>query len=179
MEILYTVLVLFLVAFWMWFRAYNAKRLALARLDIAKVVLEMDELMLAGETKAGDVCHDRIYGLMMQSQRATRYDINWRPWEHKHSVAEMRGFLDSLKKEIEKNPKIGELCITYIRADFCAFRNSRPIMALIFSIWIGFCLGGFLVALKGLMAIKTANQAWSNYKLMVAEIYYRLANRIA
>jgi len=179
MQILYATLILLLVMWGTWAHARHQRRVAQAKLDISKVILEMDEMMLKGEITLGDVCHDHIYEMMLASQRANKYDINWTPWRFFRSrshVESLKAFVVAMQEEMKRNPKVEELFSRYIRADFCVFRFSRPIIAIVFTVWVAFCIVGLAVIIKGHRSFKAKCAA---LKLTVAECYSKLGMRIA
>ncbi len=59
MEILYAFSILMIVAISTWLHAHHRRMVAQARLDISKVVLEMETVMLKEDIKVGDICHDQ------------------------------------------------------------------------------------------------------------------------
>lgn len=179
MEILYAFSIIIIITTATWLHAYHRKMFAQARLDISKVILEMDKLMVSGEITAGNICHDHIYERMLQSQRARRYDINWRPWNTKRPIEELKSFVKDMHCELERHPKVASLFAQYIRSDFCAFKNNRPFMAIVFAIWIAFCFVGFSVVLKSLFTYLWAKESWNTFKVTVAEFYSKLGLRIA
>lgn len=174
MEILYAFLVILIIAVSTWLHAYHRRMVAQARLDIARIVLEMDKLMLAGEIKLGDVCHDHVYKAMMAAQRAQKYDIDWSPWARKQDVEKARKFVANMDREMREHPQLKNLLLGFRRSVFCAFRHSRPVMAFVFSLWILTCLIGLksiMVVLQGILKIHSAQKNWEKFKTTVAESY--------
>jgi hypothetical protein len=147
-----------------------------AKLDIARLVTKMEKLLLARQFTMGDICHDVLYQDMIQSLHARRYGVKWAFWKDYKRTKEWR---NKLHAEIEKNSEVSEIIRKYSRAEFCAFRSNRPLLALLFMVWLIMVASGMLAVLLGLITVTKAHQAWEKFKATAAEYYVVSASRTA
>ena len=153
----------------MVFRAYHRRRFAEAKLEISRVVTEMELLMLEGDgLRLGDICHDHIYQNMLKAQYATRYSVPWRFWNKAENFEIIR---KRLHHEMSQNTQLGKLLIRYGNASFQAFRNNRPGASLGFMFWVLMFAGGISVLFIGLIGIVSAKKGWKNFKQLASESY--------
>jgi hypothetical protein len=159
----------------MVFNSYHNRRYAEAKLEIAKCVTEMEMLMLNGELKLGDVCHDRIYQNMLCSQYAKRYGTPWKFWKPQPQIKEIR---ERLHAEMSQKTPLAKLLTRYGAANYKAFRNNRPAASFCFLLWVLIFAGGFLILILSLLsAIKITRSAvkigsgFSKFKQRAAEAY--------
>ena len=97
-------------------RARHRRRLAEARLEIARTMTEMENLMLHGHIKLGDLCHDKIYHMMLASLYAKRYCPAWKFWSLS-SIKEVKAVRDRFQDEVKNQSDIGKLLQRYAKAD--------------------------------------------------------------
>ncbi len=113
-----------------WLNARRLTRLARAKLEICRAVTGMEELMRDGKFTVGQACHDDLLRLMQKVQRLDSYPLK-SPF---HPVTEKTvRFRDRMVDELNR---VGEPATKYV-AQFCtayfsAFRNSRPVVSLVF-----------------------------------------------
>lgn len=153
----------------MFFHARHRRRLAEARLEIARVATEMEKIMLEGHVKLGDLCHDKIYQLVLESLYARTYCVPWNFWKKSPThIIEMR---KRFQDEIAQKTEIGKLLLRFARADLKAFKNNRPLGSMCFVLWVMIFAGGISVLLMalamlllGFLGVFTAVKAWKTFK---------------
>src|SRR4051794_6091913 len=60
-----------------WLRERRFRRLSEARLNIAICVTEMEQMMLDGKIRGGQVSHDVVFKIMQHAQNTHRYPVTW------------------------------------------------------------------------------------------------------
>ena len=146
----------------------HLRRLAQARLDIARAVLEMDRLMGAGKVTLGHKTHDILYQMMLRSQYTRKWLVPWRFWEV--SKAE-RECYQQINREVANNPALKEIHRQFRTAAFSALWNNRPIMGLIFVLWVFIFLGGLSLLISGILARAMLRKSIANFKQLVIDSY--------
>jgi hypothetical protein len=151
-------------------RARHQRRLAEARLELARTMTEMEKLMLHGHIKLGDLCHDKIYHMMLESLYAKRYCPAWKFW-NLSKIKDVKAVRDRFQDEVKKQSDIGKLLQRYAKADLKAFQNNRPAIYILFVLWVMVFSGGAVVLLSGLLmllfgilGIVTAVNAWEKFR---------------
>ena len=151
-------------------RARHRRRLAEARLEIARTMTEMERLMLRGHIKLGDLCHDKFYHVMLESLYAKRYVAPWKFWSLS-SIKEVKAVRARFQEEVKKQSEIGKLLQRYAKADVKAFKNNRPVIYVLFIMWVMIFSGGVVVLLSGLLmllvgifGVVTAVNAWKKFR---------------
>jgi hypothetical protein len=162
-----------LLSFVVFLREKHLRRLAEARLEVARVVTQLEKMMLDGRIKAGQVCHDKVHRAMVRSQYAERYSAAWKLW--RRPTPDFWKFRKQLHEETSDQPDLRELMARHLYATFRAFRNARPFASVCFVIWVAVFAGGFGVLLVGIWGIKRATKAWQDFKQLAAESYVSLA----
>ena len=169
----------------MLLHALHRRRFAAAKLEISRVVTEMELLMLRGDDlKLGDICHDQIYQRMLKTQYATRFTVPWKFWQLPEDFAIIR---KRIHHETSKKTPLGKLLIRHNYACFQAFRNNRPGASLVFMLWVLVFAGGtsvlliglrgFLLGLVGIvLAQNSAQKAWHNFKQKGWQNYKQLTS---
>jgi hypothetical protein len=154
-----------------YLRARNLRKFSEAKLDMARVLTRMEQLMLNGDIKLGEICHDHLYEYMTESMHRTLYPIEWAFWKSGSTMEEHEKFHAQLQEELANKKEVGKLVNQFIRSDFSAFRFNRPIMALCFTGYVIVCSGGFKVLLLALLTIVKYRKAWRDLKQTTAECY--------
>lgn len=176
-EILITLLVATLVAILLnlpvIYRAKRMRRLAEARLEIAKVVTEMEKRMLSGDLKVGEVCHDALYKDMVRCQAASGYRVSLSLSRPSVPEQELR---KRLHEEIANHDGVGALLKRYIVAHFRAFRQQRPFMSLMFLFWVAAVIAGILGVFSCVKLLRGGRSWWKDYKQSAAEWLFVRAN---
>jgi hypothetical protein len=148
----------------------HKRKLAEARLEIAKVVTEMDELMLSGETlQVGDLCHDKIYQWMLSANYCERFRAKWQFW--KRPSAELVEMRDRIASEIDRETEVGKLLTRYVMAQYRAFVYNRPVASICFRLWLLTLAGGIVILLAGMFSILKIMQTWERFNRYRAETY--------
>lgn len=131
-----TILVVLLLNVLYIFREKRFRRLASAQLEIVKTVTEMETMMLQRRICTGNIFHDHLHERMVASQYAKVFSIDW-------GVMTRDDKSDALKErivqEIKLNPSLGEIIHRHALATYKAFINQRPIMSLLFWVWVVVC----------------------------------------
>jgi hypothetical protein len=164
--------VVVLLGLWTWWREKHLRRLAEAKLEIAKGVTQLDKLMLEGKIKMGELCHDELY-------RALRNDVY-----NDRFVAPLRfltppgpGFREfrtKLQKELEQQNEVRHLVRRHMFAEMKAFRNAHPYVWYLFVLWVLICAGGIGVLWVGLKSAQHLVKVWGQFKELAAESYLSL-----
>lgn len=153
-----------------YFKARRTRRLAEARLEMAKVVLKMQGLMAEGHIKDGQVCHDLLYAAMFRAQSEEHHRI---AWQFRLVSEEERAFRRQLHNEIKSNAEIGQLLNRFTWAYYVAFRNQNPMLGLAFLAYFLFLLGGFIAMMSAITGYKVARSAflerWREMRMFAAE----------
>lgn len=154
-------------------REKRLRRLSQAKLEIAKAALRMEKLMLQGRIRLGHVCHDCLYRMMMQSHYEYEYAIPWVFW--RRPTEQSREFRKKLSQEMMEKSDLSKIVMDYVRADFQAFKNSRPVVSILFMVWVLFCAGGITMIIVGFIGFLKAKQAmkdvWKSFRELVAVWY--------
>ena len=156
-------------------RAYNRRRLAEARLEIACIVTEMDQFMLNGKLKLGELCHDRLYHGMLSSQYSDTYKVKWKFWHRPEKFLEHRAKLQS---ELENNSELSRLLQNFMGAHFKAFRNRHPFAGFYFSVWVALYAGGMsclffaLCGIVQLLIYQKEIKAWTKFKQLNFQSFF-------
>lgn len=173
--ILFCVLLAIILNMPIVFHARHLRRLAEAKLEIARVVTEMEKLMLNGHIKLGELCHDKVYHTMLASQYSSRYSAPWKIWTFWVCAKEIQAVRTRIQEEVKTNPEIGSLLQRFASANVKAFKNNRPIVFVWFALWVLIFAGGLSVLmarlrvyLLSLIGIFTAVKAWSNFKKTIS-----------
>jgi hypothetical protein len=173
-----TILLCFLMAVLMnlpmFLHSYHRRRYSEAKLEIARVVTEMETLMLHSELKIGDICHDHIYQNMVRAHYAFKYSVPWTFWRR---PADYKIVRQKVHDELSRNTRLATLLARYTNADFKAFRSNRPAASFGFMLWVLIFAGGLGVLVIGLISIFTAKKAWGNYKKVWGN-YKQLASEL-
>ena len=154
-----------------YLHARNLRKFSEAKLDMARIMTRMEQLMLDGEIKLGEVCHDHIYEYMTHSLHRLSYPIKWAFWKSTATVTERKAFHEKVREELANKEEVGKLVNQFIRSDFSAFRFNRPIMALCFTAYVIVCSGGLAALLVALFTIVKTRKAWEELKQTTAECY--------
>jgi hypothetical protein len=148
------------------------RRLAEARLGLAKAATLAEKMMLSGETTVGCICHDHLCKTILFARHEKKFDVSWNPFMSRKEMNLHR----QLDTELESSLRAGELMSQFIFNFAKAFRNCHPIKFLLFSAWIAFAFGGirmlviaFKAALFGGKGIISLSQAWRQQKRAIAE----------
>lgn len=138
------------------------RKLASAKLEVTKTVNEINQLMLTGEIKMGELCHDKVYPIMLSTQYDGRFYATWKLW--KPPTEASKNLRLALHQEITKGTPLGNILNRFASAKFSCFRRQQPLMFYCFSIWVLFVAGGFLLLLMGVVSAITARVAWRNFR---------------
>lgn len=150
------------------------RRISEARLGLARAATAADAVMLSGEVKAGQLCHDHLCQRIFESQHHTRFNVHWNPFARQPK--EIREFQEALDKELECNEQMRGVLDIFVFNFSKAFRNSHPVKFVGFSLWVLLVCGGLnmlLIALrlavfggKGVLALV---EGWREVKQRIAE----------
>lgn len=110
------------------------RRLSEARLMLAKAAIAADQLMLSGDTKVGDVCHDHVCRFILMAQHVTSFNVQWTPFMHTSKEEAERQSL--LMQELDSNHGMRGIMEQFVRGFAKAFRNCHPFKFLFFSAWV-------------------------------------------
>ncbi len=149
-------------------RAAHRRRLAAARLELARVVLEMDRLMSTGKIRLGHCTHDHLYPVMLRSQACDRWTVPWRFWRRS---SEYTRRWTEIEKEVKQQPVVNELLARFRRAAWSAFMNDRPILSLVFVAWVMSCLGGLLLLVRAILASFSFAEGCRKLRLKVVDYF--------
>jgi hypothetical protein len=126
------------------FNEKRKRRLSEARLALAKLATEANRQMLAGETKRGDICHDRVYASILGAQHSSVFNVDWNPL-HNRVSEEGKKFQEALRQELELHPKRAGLIDSFTHNLMKAFRNSHPVKFRLFWLWVILFCGGLRI----------------------------------
>jgi len=110
-----------------WLNERRLRKLAFCRLQIAKSVSEMEQLMASGELRLGQVCHDHVFSLMLKVQMLDHYPMPKLPGK---LTDQQRQFRKQLIDELQngKSPAAKPLR-QFVDHYFAAFHFNRPIVS--------------------------------------------------
>jgi len=145
----------------------NERRLRLAaeeRLKIARAVTEFEKLLLKGEIKGGQVCHDIVFPSMYRAQFCSNYPI---PFPVR--TPEARLFSARLREELDDGKSPAAKPITAFRnAYFGALIYTHPIKISI-----------LIVCLVAVFIVRTIVNGQMNAALSFVSLCDRLRSRLA
>jgi hypothetical protein len=136
-------------ALWEWRTAQRARRLSFHKLQISQSVLEMGELMLKGELKMGQACHDQVFIVMQRVQEVGVYPVLWLPQKETPDTLAFKSRLESELHD-ENSPALPHIH-NFLKAYYGAFEASRPIVSKIYLIYLTVL---YLCARTALFSIK-------------------------
>lgn len=153
-----------------YLHARHQRRLAEARLEITKVITEMERCMLRTEHKltVGDIFHDVLYPQMVQMQYVRKFKVPWKFWARPSNFKEIR---ERLVPEITNETPLGKLFSAYSRASFKAFKNNRPFASLLFLGWVLMFAGGLGVLCICVLSLLGVVKATIGFTEFASQIY--------
>ena len=156
-------------------REKNLRRAAQARLEVTRVVTQIEQLMLKGKLTNGEVCHDHLYRSMFRAQfPAFKFSVSTMcrlPNE------EARKFVANLKKEIQsKAPEVQKLIDTFLEANLRVFRFSQPFAYGLFLGWIALCRGGLRLIWGTLLLTLKGIETYQKFKTLAGELALALSD---
>ena len=111
---------------YLWLRSRRLRRLAEHELEIAKSVTAMETLLLRGDLRVGQCCHDEVFLVMQAIQYRRRYPVPWNIF--KKTDAETKEFERRLHAEISEPDSPAKSTIErFTRAYFRAVRAKHPV----------------------------------------------------
>jgi hypothetical protein len=119
-----------------YLRQRRLLRLAKAKLEVTKVVNEMNLLMLHGHIKAGNTCHDIVYPVMVETQYDGRFSVTWRFWRPPTDTTRERQ--QAIHDEINKRTQLGTLLKRFVVAKVECFHYQQPFVFFCFLLWLIF-----------------------------------------
>jgi hypothetical protein len=146
--------------------ARRQRKLAETKLEITRTVNEMNNLMLNGTIKCGEVCHDTVYPIMLSIQHGVRFYATWKFW--KPPTEESKKLREAIHEEISKGTPMGQLLNRFARAKSKCFRLHQPIMFYAFSVWVLFVAGGLILFVMALFSALMARLAWRSFREKVS-----------
>lgn len=156
------------LAFSRMMHAKHARRYAAARLEIARVVVEMDRLMESGKIRLGHRTHDLLYPLMLRSQYREQWKMPWKFWQVPRAHRERWTVIED---EVKNQPEVRKLLERFSKAAWSAYLNKRPVCSLWFILWVTLCFGGLGALFGALLAGHFANEGFRKVKRLVADYY--------
>lgn len=115
-------------------RARHRRIAAEAQLEIARCVSDVEERMLAGQIKMGEVCHDKMYERMISIQSAKKLGVRWNWWRKPSKEDyEIRTLVEV---ELKSGSELGKILSRYSLATLSQFRFQRPVVSVCFLVWL-------------------------------------------
>lgn len=119
------------------------RKLAEARLALAKLATDANRQMRSGETTKGDICHDKVYKWVLSAQQYPVFTVDWNPL--KRVTPEAKSFQEELGKELRAHPNRASLVDSFTANLLKAFRTSHPLKFRLFWFWVIFFRGGLAI----------------------------------
>jgi hypothetical protein len=134
-----------------WIRQRYLRKLSESRLEIAKTITGMEQLMLDGDLSIGDTSHDTIFRVMMHAQNADSYAVNWAVVRKRQPDEESLRL--SLHKELQaEGCPFRDHLNTFTKHYFRAFKYSQPFRWAAYILWLFTLAGGLLLIVSMLVA---------------------------
>lgn len=124
-----------------FFHARRARRLAWARLKMTESLIELESLMLEGETVAGQPVHDVLHRNMNDLAHCKQFHFDWFFWLKVGRLLKRRDERKQLAEELGVNPRLKKIDEDFSVYVLRAFRNSRPYVSCLFILYVGFIRG--------------------------------------
>lgn len=173
-----TFLLSVLIPVTVFWNARRLRKLSESRLQIARLVTKMEELMLSGEISLGAASHDVLFRVMQKIQYADRYHVNWNLLQTPNSA--VRRMEEKLNSELrESGCPFAENLKNFTSAYYKAFRHKHPLEAVCYSAYIFFLRGGAKLLLESVRSISSAmstveevKKAWMMIKAEAREKFF-------
>lgn len=146
-----------------WLKEKRLRKLAEHRLRIAKAVTEAEKLMLSGDLRQGQVCHDKVFRFMLCAEFIERFPAPQFP------VALTKDqilFRQKLKDELRDGGSTFAIPLTrFLHSFYAGFHLDRPVLSKVYMLMLAtyyFLLRSQLEWMKTkqvfLVALKTINE---------------------
>lgn len=161
--------------FFVLLNEWRLRRIAEARLCMAKLSTAADELLLSGDVKVGELCHDHLCKLIFATEHQKCFNISWNPFFG--AKKEVKEFKKALEIELKSKSKMRDLLQQFAPNFAKAFRNTHPIKFFLFSIWVAVFCGGFIIVLPslkltitGLQGLIALHDGWCKLKSEIIKL---------
>lgn len=158
----------------MFLNEKRKRKLAEARLALAKLATTANRQMRSGETTRGDICHDSVYKWVLAAQHYPVFTIDWSPF--KEVSPEARRFQRQLCEELRAHPSRSSLVESFSFNLLKAFRTSHPFKFRMFWLWTIFFHGGLVIlgaaiklAIFGAHGMRALREGWKKCTQNVKE----------
>jgi hypothetical protein len=87
---------------WTVYAAKRDRQLAVAKLEVSRIITQYNKLLLGEEIRGGQVCHNEVYGLMLAVQAMSSYPMPRVHSDESEAAARMR---KAIEQEVAEGPK--------------------------------------------------------------------------
>lgn len=87
---------------WTVYAAKRDRQLAVAKLEVSRIITRYNKLLLGEEIRGGQVCHNEVYGLMLAVQAMSSYPMPRVHSDESEAAARMR---KAIEQEVAEGPK--------------------------------------------------------------------------